>query len=532
MTGLSAHGRGGGRYGMRLRPRALLGSLAAPAGVRLGTGLGAAAALGAAGPGPRTAAAQGAPLAVTEADGRLGAVEAFRAGDGSLVSGAGVGWERITFWWRGLQEGPGAPLNPFYFPMEYVDGERAQGREVVGLLVNTPDWAATDPGQGGASVPRNLGLPHDHPENYWGRFVRQVVEMYRGKIDKWIVWNEPDITPDAPNAAYFIWAGTPADYYQLLKVAYLNAKAANPSAQVLTAGVTYWTDIHLGREQWFSRFLSVVAGDASARDHNQYFDAVALNLYTSPQNLYTVPNLYHQLMQERGFDKPMWVTETNVIPHDDRVNAGTDLSVRSQMRATLEEQGDFVVQAMAMGLAAGVQKISIYKMKDADGDVVNGQALLREDLSRRPAYGAMQVAAQFFSKFDSARLFAPGDLRQVVFDSRARRVTVLWSAAPQALSVRVPVASDGQALFVDRTGDSYPVRAADGAFAFDLRPATANTNLDDPGIYLIGGRPMVLVELNPTQPVQAAQNLTPAFLPPFLPFAGRVAGDPGSGALA
>ena len=30
-------------------------------------------------------------------------------------------------------------------------------------------------------------------------------------------------------------------------------------------------------------------------------------------------------MQERGFDKPIWITETNVVPHDDPVNAGTDL---------------------------------------------------------------------------------------------------------------------------------------------------------------------------------------------------------------
>jgi hypothetical protein len=500
---------------MRVRSRALLGGLAA--GMMLGA------------PGRAGAQAQG--LQVTEADGRLGAVEAFRAGDPGLVTGAGVGWERITFWWRGLQEGPGASLNPFYFPMEYVDAERAQGRQVVGLLMNTPDWAAADPGRGGTSVPKNLSLPHDHPENYWGQFVRRVVELYKGRIDTWIIWNEPDITPDAPNAAYFLWAGSPADYYQLLKVAYLNAKEVNPGAQILSAAVTYWTDIHLGREQWFDRFLRVVAADPSARQHNYYFDVCALNLYTSPQNLYTVPGLYHQLMQERGFDKPIWITETNVIPYDDPVNAGTALGTRAQMRATLDEQADFVVQAMAMGLAAGVQKIAVYKMKDGDGDVVNGQALLRSDLSRRPAYAAYQVAAQFFSKFDSARLFAPGDLRQVVFDARARRVSVLWSAAPQPLSVRVPVGADGQALFVDRTGESYPVRAEDGAFGFELRPATANTDLSDPGTYLIGGRPVVLVEWEPRQPVQAAQNLTPPFFLPFRPVAARLAGEPGSGSL-
>jgi hypothetical protein len=442
-----------------------------------------------------------------------------------------VRWERLTFWWRGLQAGPGAPLNPFYLPLEDVDAERARGIDVVGLLVNTPDWAAADPARASTSPPRDLYRPPDDPANAWGRFVRQVVERYRGRVDTWIIWNEPDITPDAPNAAYYLWSGTPADYYQLLKVAYLNAKAANSDARILSAAVTYWTDIHMGREQWFSRFLRAAAADPTAAQHNQYFDGCALNLYSSPQNLYTVPTLYHQLMRERGFDKPIWVTETNVIPHDDPVNAGTGLDSRAQMRATLSEQADFVVQAMAMGLAAGVQRIAVYKMQDGDGDVVNGQALVRQDRSRRPAYAAFQVAAQYFAKFDSASLHAPGDLRHVVFDSPARRVGVLWSAAPQRLSVRLPAAGDGQALFVEPTGGSYPVRASGGAFALDLAPATANTNLEDPGTYLIGGRPAVLVEQNPSGPVRAAENLTPSVMPPFRPVAARNAGEPGSGSL-
>ena len=80
--------------------------------------------------------------------------------------------------------------------------------------------------------------------------------------------------------------------------------------------------------------------------------------------------------------------------------------------------------------------------------------------------------------------------------------------------MRVPVSGDGQALFVDRSGDSYPVRAAGDAFELELRPATANTNLEDPGTYLIGGRPVVLVEMEPRRPVQGAQNLTPPCCPP------------------
>jgi hypothetical protein len=469
-------------------------------------------------------------LAISQPDTRLGAVEAFRVG-GAQAREAGVRWERLTFWWRGMQDRLGAPLNPFYLPVSYVDSERAQGIDVVGVLVNTPDWAAQDPSRGGTSVPKNLYLPYNHKDNYWGQYVRKVVEMYKGHIDTWIVWNEPDITHDSPNAAYFLWAGSPADYYQLLKVAYLNAKEVNPNARISTAALTYWTDIHMGREQWFGRFLNQVQADASTPAHNRYFDLVSLNLYTNPENLYTVPALMHQLMGERGFDKPVWITETNVVPYDDPVNAGTPNGTPREMRATLNEQADFLLQGIALGLAAGVERIEVYKMKDGDGDVVNGSALVREDGSRRPAYGAFQVASEYFSSYQSARLFAPGDLRQVVFDSPGRRVTVLWNAAPSPISVQVPASGDGNALRVSPTGESYPIGAAGGAFQLDLAGATMHTDLNNPSRYLIGGSPVVLVEWNPQAPVQAAQNLSPATLEAFRPVAGRWAGDPGTGAL-
>lgn len=480
-------------------------------------------------PGVPGARAEG--LSVTQADGRLGAVEAFRTNQTSLAYDAGVRWERLTFWWRGMQARPGAPLNPFYLPVDYVDQERSRGVDVVGLLVNTPDWAATDGARPSTSPPRNLYLPYNHPDNYWGQYVRQVVAMYKGRIDTWVIWNEPDITPDAPNAAYFLWSGTPADYYQLLKVAYLNAKEVNPQARIAPAALTYWTDIRMQREQWFSRFLAEVAADPSAPAHNHYFDVVTLNLYTNPENLYTVPTLFRQLMRERGLDKPVWITETNVIPYDDPVTAGTNLGTAAEMRATLSEQADYLVQAVAMGLAAGVERIEVYKMKDGDGDVVNGEALVRADYSKRPAYHAFQVAAEYFSHYDTARLFAPGDLRQVVFDSRGRRVTVLWNASPSPLAVQLPAAGDGNALRVARDGTASPVGAAAGAFTLDLAPATMHTDLENPSRYLIGGTPVVLVEQSPRGPVQAARPLASPTLPPFRPVAGRIAGDPGSGAL-
>ena len=433
---------------------------------------------------------------MTNSDDHSGAVEAFRTNQTSVAYNAGVKWERLTFWWSGMQSGPGQELNPFYMPTSYIDQEKQHGvSTVVGVLINTPDWAAADPSQHTASVPKNLTLPYDDPNNYWGQYVNKVVKMYAGHIDTWIIWNEPDIQKGDPNAAYHTWAGSTADYYQLLKVGYLSAHSANPNAKVLTAGVTYWTDIKENRRQYFDRFLDQVAADPTAKDHNQYFDAASVHLYINPDGLYKVPVIFHQLMQAHGFDKPIWINETNTIPYDDPVNAGTDRSTPRDLRSSLDEQASFILEGFAMGLAAGVDRIEVYKMKDGDGDVINGQALVTANYQPRPAYVAFQLAASYFSHANSAKLFSTKELREVVFDEGNRRVTALWTTKPVSLSISVP-ASGPSAQVIDQYGNSKSVAAQNGQYLVTLDPATMHTNQDDPNGYLIGGHPLLIVEQN------------------------------------
>src|SRR5204863_882273 len=100
-------------------------------------------------------------------DQRFGLVEAFRLGDRRLAKALGARYQRLVFWWSGLQAAPGAALNPFYIPLSLLDRERGEGYELVGLLINTPSWAATNPADGPRAVPRNLALPWDHRDNYF-----------------------------------------------------------------------------------------------------------------------------------------------------------------------------------------------------------------------------------------------------------------------------------------------------------------------------------------------------------------------------
>jgi Bacterial SH3 domain len=433
-------------------------------------------------------------------DARFGLVEAFRLADTGLDVALGARYQRLAFWWRGLQPGPDAPLNPYYLPLELLDHELEQGYQVVGVILNTPDWAG-DPAHGPRSVPTNLYLDWDDPQNYWARFAERLARDYAGRIDDWIVWNEPDIQPGDPNAAYFTWAGSLDDYYQLLRVGYRALKAGNPSARVHLAGLTYWADRRADRPQYFERLLDRILADPAAAQHNYYFDRVTLHLYTDPRGLYYVPRLYRELMLERGIVKPIWINETNLIPWDDPTNRGTGFDLASGMRCTLADQAAYLLQAFGLGLAGGAERISVYKAEDGYGaaynplaDAVERAALVREDGTLRPAFLAYQTAVRYLSGAERAQYFTTPTVEAVVIErGNGRRTTVLWNAAPYPVVARVARAGTAPML-VDSLGRVLPLASEATEDTIALPPATCNTDRDDPARYLMGGETYLLVE--------------------------------------
>src|SRR5262249_4547543 len=150
---------------------------------------------------------------------------------------------------------------------------------IAGLLQFTPPWAQANREQGERSPPANLNLPFDDPQNYFGRFAYETSKFYAGRIDEWIIWNEPEFRPGEPGVGgSYTWLGSEEQYAQLLKVGYLAIKAANPNALVSFAGTSYWTDELAHRRQYYDRLLDILARDPAAARNNAYHDAVAVNL--------------------------------------------------------------------------------------------------------------------------------------------------------------------------------------------------------------------------------------------------------------
>ena len=89
------------------------------------------------------------------------------------------------------------------------------------------------------------------------------------------------------------------------------------------------------------------------------FDVVDAHTYGNPLNGYNIPTTFRRIMRDKGLDKPIWITESNVLVKDDPKIADDD----PPSAATMDEQASYVIENMALALAAGVQRYSIYKMK-------------------------------------------------------------------------------------------------------------------------------------------------------------------------
>jgi hypothetical protein len=446
---------------------------------------------------PSRAETQPAPLVVR--DPRFGLNQAWEAAD--AADQAGAGWSRLVFWWRSMQPNGPRDFNLFATDQDsYINDERRRGRELSGLLINVPAWASSNGGPNG--VPLNLYLPADHPDNYWGQFTRRMAEHYRGRIDSWIIWNEIDI----PSGQWHTWDGDEEDYLQLLKVAYINIKAANPDAKVVLFGSPWWYD----RGAYLSRLLDRIAADPESRAHGDYFDVVNLHMYSRANDILRVVPWYREQLAARGMvGKQVWVGETNAIPYDDQAWK----QAKSGYRASMDEQASYIVQAFATYLALDVERVGVNRLVDGADFTAGGEpfGLLRNDGSERPSYRAFQVVSRYFSGTKQAS-YAPPDasgVHAVVLLKEDERITVAWNMRPQSLRISLDAVVP-EALLVSKYGETQVIEAEDGVYRLELEGATANSNEADPNDFVVGGSPVILVERLDGNPEASIRPIAPA----------------------
>jgi hypothetical protein len=388
-----------------------------------------------------------------------------------LARDAGARWTRAEFRWDRLETTRGRQSWTEFDHL--VDSMNREGIAVQGILIGTPDWAKEPRTR---FLPQGINLPYNDPQNMWARYVTDVVTRYKGKVRYWEVWNEPDY-PDV------FWGATVADYYQMLKVSYQTIKAVDPEAKVLLAGMAFHFNPHFLEE-----LVQLMAADSTAAANNHYFDILAWHTYSTPREILAriadTRRIFGNIMGTR----PIWLNETNVPPWDEsRVNNSRPFTYS----ATITEQASYVLQTFAYAVAAGVEKIFVYRFKDEPAED-QAWGMVRENGTLRPAYTAFQVATKYLSHIPNGRVIRRGAVEHVTGRRPGERVSVVWTQAGTPVSAAIGALATS-ATVIDVTGATRTIQPIVGQYRVDLAAATAkadNTAQD----YMIGGAPLVIVE--------------------------------------
>ncbi len=135
----------------------------------------------------------------------------------------GVQSLRIDFRWPEFQPGPDQ-WNVEYRD-HFVEMAAKHGERVVAILNSDNGAVEQDP------VGKQRGnyiAPSDVPR--FLEFVRRLVTHYKGRVDAWEIWNEPDITR--------FWEGSQQEFHDLARRTAETVREADPSAQIVGTACT------------------------------------------------------------------------------------------------------------------------------------------------------------------------------------------------------------------------------------------------------------------------------------------------------
>jgi hypothetical protein len=187
--------------------------------------------------------------------------------------------------------------------------------------------------------------------------------------------------------------------------------------------------------------------------------------------------------------KPIWINETNAPPSEDSLEP---LNGQAGISVTLPEQSAFVIQAFALALAGGAERVAFNKMRNDNPhpEAIEPYGLLRADNSRRPAFTAFQMVSTHFAGVVKTSWLQLGDVYLVTLDRSGQTTTVLWNTATTPTSISLNAIAP-QAILIDAEGNQQTIAAENNVYAVELPGAVCSNG---PQACFIGGPPRLVVE--------------------------------------
>lgn len=238
-----------------------------------------------------------------------------------MAAEAGFHWLRQEFTWEDLEiHGKGdfqdrrhAPYRSAWAKYDQlVDLAEQYDMAIIARLSNPPEWTRTLTDTVGTYA------PPDHVQDF-ADFVSAVVTRYRGRIQYYQLWNEPNIYPE-----WGVYPISPEAYTALLKAGATAARAADPNVVIISGALAATIELSPNAPAGQNNFSDLLflerMYDAGAAP---YFDIVALQgygLWSGPTDRRMHPRVlniaHHQFIRDLMVNhgdahKPIWIAEMN-----------------------------------------------------------------------------------------------------------------------------------------------------------------------------------------------------------------------------
>lgn len=315
-----------------------------------------------------------------------------------LAQGLGVEWVKQQVDWNLVEHGPGdLEWEPLDRVVDLCDGF---GFRLLIGVINAPSYLRTDP--------TGFGPPADFGE--FRRFMQQMAERYRGRVDAYELWNEPNLARE--------WYGDrldPARFVALMAEGARGVRAGDPAALVIS-GAPGVTGINDGVTAIDDR--SFLRG-ALAAGLAQWVDGIGVHPYgfanppearaSDPQQVAPSHNNhpsfffrdtledYRAILLEYGAgDLLLWVTEFG-WPSVERMGDIDTAGWEYARYVSEQQQADYIVRAFRIGRSTPwVGPMFLWNLNIAliygNERPESAYSLLRPDGSLRPAYIAFRLA--------------------------------------------------------------------------------------------------------------------------------------------
>ena len=238
----------------------------------------------------------------------------------------------------------------------YVSLAHRHNTGVLLPLGLSPSWASARPLEKSVYETGSAAEPRDIED--WRVFVRAVATRYRGRINAYEIWNEPNL-PQFCSASV-------DQILVLTREASQIIHEVDPAALVVSPSATESKGL-----AWLSEFLSKGGG--------QYVDVVGYHLYVNPQPPEAMVPLVQQIRQimlnSGQVAKPIWNTEANwfspkPFPSEDLAAA-------------------YLARSYILNWAAGVQRLYWYAWDNRAVQIVTTQQDNRTLTPAGRAYGTV-----------------------------------------------------------------------------------------------------------------------------------------------